>query len=145
MSLSLRAIPYTHLTPRNGEIVGAVCDRVFGRLDNFLLRACSVPRRLRWLSAEHPNCHSEKKMRGHRPRLQTSSIRAELSVYMGQPFGRGWRGAPGEGQSAETFRPARPRPALSLRLRPVGLALRGASFSQKEKDTPSGFSLILDK
>src|SRR5438552_13559323 len=31
------------------------------------------------------SCHSEKKRRGHRPRLQTSSIPAESSVYMGQP------------------------------------------------------------
>ena len=35
-----------------------------------------------------------------------------------------------------------PHPALFLMLRPVGLALRAATFSQREKDTPSGFSLI---
>src|SRR5437870_7231956 len=35
-----------------------------------------------------------------------------------------------------------PHPALFLRLHPVGLALRAATFSQREKDTPSGFSLI---
>ena len=37
-----------------------------------------------------------------------------------------------------------PHPALFLRLRPVGLALRGATFSQREKDTPSVFSLNWD-
>src|SRR5207248_5356140 len=55
------------------------------------------------------------------------------------PFGRGWRGAPGEGQG---MRQSWPSSGPFLRLRPVGLALRGATFSQGEKDTSSGFSLI---
>src|SRR5436305_6827903 len=35
-----------------------------------------------------------------------------------------------------------PHPGRFLRLRPIGLALRGATFSQTEKDTPSSFSRI---
>src|SRR5437016_1713863 len=40
------------------------------------------------------------------------------------------------------MRQSQPSSGLFLRLRPVGLALRSATFSQREKDMPSGRSLI---
>ena len=56
-----------------------------------------------------------------------------LAVMQGvcpSPFGRGWRGASGEGENAEMSRHARPHPALR------------ATFSRREKDTSSSFSLV---
>src|SRR5213082_1563788 len=46
------------------------------------------------------------------------------------PSGRGWRGAPGEGENAEMSRHACPHPALR------------ATFSRREKDTPAVFRLV---
>src|SRR5438874_13707850 len=57
------------------------------------------------------------------------------------PSGRGRRGAPGEGENAEMSRHARPHPALFLRLRPIGLALRGHLLPKGEGHA-RGFSLI---
>src|SRR5437764_3516799 len=46
------------------------------------------------------------------------------------PFGRGWRGAPGEGENGEMSRHACPHPGLP------------ATFFRREKDTPAVFRLV---